>query len=117
MYFPLVQQFLPPIPQSSSSLSLQPPSSYNAPISRATTPISAGFVNSALTQDAPEAILEQWQETAAMIVANRFLGDSPAMTLSALGDTLLANDWIDAAHVWYVFTFSFHADGLEKVAY
>lgn len=64
------------------------------------TPLNAGFLDSSLTKDVPESILEKWQETAAMIVANRFLGDSPAMTLSALGDTLLANNWVDAAHVW-----------------
>jgi hypothetical protein len=45
-----------------------------------------------------ESVLEKWQETAAMIIANRTLGDSAALT--ALGDALMANGWLDAAHVW-----------------
>lgn len=44
--------------------------------------------------------LEKWQETVGMIVANRTAGDSAALT--SLGDALLANGRIDAAHVWCV---------------
>lgn len=42
--------------------------------------------------------LDKWQETVGMIVANRTAGDSAALT--SLGDALLANGRIDAAHVW-----------------
>ncbi|ORY64606.1 Sec23-binding domain of Sec16-domain-containing protein, partial [Leucosporidium creatinivorum] len=44
--------------------------------------------------------LEKWQETVAMIIANRTAGDSAALT--ALGDALAANGWLDAAHVCYL---------------
>ncbi|GAA6060928.1 hypothetical protein JCM10212_003836 [Sporobolomyces blumeae] len=43
--------------------------------------------------------LEKWRDTVGMIVANRTAGDSAALT--ALGDALAANGWIEAAHVCY----------------
>lgn len=48
--------------------------------------------------DLSDVSLAKWQDTAAMIVANRMNGDSAALT--RLGDTLIANGWFEAAHVW-----------------
>lgn len=90
-----VKQFLPPQTLDPSALSTF------SRISPAIPPVtSAGFNwnDTSLTSDLPDPILDQWQETTAMIVANRTSGDSAALT--ALGDTLMSNGWIDAAHVW-----------------
>lgn len=95
-----VQQFLPPRP-------LAQPQSYRTaellsagPIPRAATPISPSFPDAVLVGDLPKSVLANWQETVAMIIANRTAGDSAALT--ALGDTLMTNGRLDAAHVWWV---------------
>ncbi|KAL8278678.1 hypothetical protein RQP46_008970 [Phenoliferia psychrophenolica] len=65
-------------------------------IPRAPTPVAA---DPAMT-NLPEGVLSKWQETVALIIANRSVGDSAALT--ALGDTLRSNGWLDAAHVCYL---------------
>lgn len=91
----LVLQFVPPRPLAYPSLAL--PLLAVTPaggIPRAPTPVSSEPPATNL----PDSVLAKWQETVALIVANRTVGDSAA--LSALGDTLKANGWLDAAHVW-----------------
>ncbi|KAM0752348.1 hypothetical protein T439DRAFT_324423 [Meredithblackwellia eburnea MCA 4105] len=65
-------------------------------IPRSPTPIISEPNNINLSPD----ILVKWQETVALIIANRSAGDSAALT--ALGDTLKVNGWLDAAHVCYL---------------
>lgn len=48
-----------------------------------------------------QVAIDKWHETVGMIVANRTAGDSTALT--SLGDALLANGRVDAAHVWSVY--------------
>lgn len=47
----------------------------------------------------PPASLEKWAETAAMILCSPLTAEASA-ALTALGDQLLANNWVEAAHVW-----------------
>lgn len=91
----LVKQFLPPQTLAPSALSNF---SRLSPAIPPVTPAGFNFHDTSLTSELPDAVLDQWQETTAMIVANRTSGDSAALT--ALGDTLMSNGWIDAAHVW-----------------
>ncbi|KAK4701487.1 COPII coat assembly protein SEC16, partial [Phenoliferia sp. Uapishka_3] len=92
-----VLQFLPPRPLAPPPLL---PSQHLAVgaglIPRAPTPVSAQPTMDNLS----ESVLSKWQETVALIIANRSSGDSAALT--ALGDTLKANGWLDAAHVCYL---------------
>jgi len=63
------------------------------------TPISPNFPQPILTSSVPTETLAKWQETAAMLAFTQSPGDSA--TLTALGDYLAANRWIEAAHAWY----------------
>lgn len=87
-------------------------------IPRANTPISPNFPGATIPLKLPGNVLTKWLETAAMIVANRTAGDSAALT--ALGDTLASNGWIDAAHIWSVRSFvssSCFADMFDTYSY
>lgn len=91
-----VLQFLPPRPLAPPPIlpSQQHLAIGAGLIPRAPTPIAIDPA----TANLPESVLAKWQETVALIVANRSVGDSAALT--ALGDTLKANGWVDAAHIW-----------------
>ena len=62
------------------------------------TPVAPRFPDVHSSNLLPREVLAKWQETAALIIANRTAGDSAALT--ALGDTLASNDQLDAAHIW-----------------
>ena len=47
-------------------------------------------------------VLNKWPNTAAMLIPGPSVSESSA-SLLALGDSLLANHLIEAAHAWYVF--------------
>ncbi|KAF8590610.1 hypothetical protein K439DRAFT_1611986 [Ramaria rubella] len=64
------------------------------------TPISPNFPQPALTSSVPRESLAKWQETAAMMIFSQKSGDSAALT--ALGDYLAANLWVEAAHACYL---------------
>ncbi len=49
----------------------------------------------------PIDALVQWKEVLAAIYSNHNVGDDTPLT--ALGDQLVAKQWIDAAHCWYAF--------------
>jgi hypothetical protein len=93
-----VQQFVPPRPLALPSIHLSNQLLAPTPSVRVPTPVSPNYPDPALVGNLPETVLANWQETVAMIVANRAAGDSA--TLTALGDTLMTNGWVDAAHVW-----------------
>jgi hypothetical protein len=65
------------------------------------TPVSPNFPLPSLTAHIPDQILSKWSETAATILSNTNGGDN-SQVLTALGDYLISNSWIEAAHVWYV---------------
>lgn len=47
----------------------------------------------------PPESLAKWAETAAMVMSSPLTTETSA-ALTALGDQLLANDWVEAAHAW-----------------
>ncbi|KAJ1309534.1 hypothetical protein OPQ81_006307 [Rhizoctonia solani] len=90
-----IQELLPPKNLSRTDAgSLMPPA---MPMVHA-TPISPNFPQPVLTSSVPTPALLQWNEIAATIVSNQ--GDPQALT--ALGDYLVSNKWVEAAHVCYL---------------
>ncbi|CAE6457434.1 unnamed protein product, partial [Rhizoctonia solani] len=90
-----IQELLPPKNLSRTDAnSLVPPT---IPMAHA-TPISPNFPQPVLTSSVPTPALLQWNEIAATIVSNQ--ADPQALT--ALGDYLVSNKWIEAAHVCYL---------------
>lgn len=70
----------------------------------AATPLSASFPPTLPPLQLPKDILAKWKETAGMILSGTLTNESSS-ALTALGDQLVANSWIEAAHVWYVVIF------------
>ena len=66
------------------------------------TPITPNFPVIQPLNITPE-VLMSWAKTAAMILSNPTTPESSA-ALSALGDQLVAHNWVEAAHVWYALT-------------
>lgn len=62
------------------------------------TPKTANFTSHA---PIPVDVLKKWPETAAMLIPGPSVTESSAALL-ALGDSLLANDFVEPAHAWYV---------------
>lgn len=62
------------------------------------TPVSPNFPQPIVTQSIPTDTLAKWQETAATIHANQMNGETAALT--SLGDYLISNKWVEAAHAW-----------------
>lgn len=62
-------------------------------------PISPNYA-SAAPISVPVDALVQWKEVLAAIYSNHKAGDD--VPLTALGDQLVAKQWIEAAHCWYV---------------
>ena len=65
------------------------------------TPKSANFSSNATTATIPADILKKWSDTAAMLIPGPSVAECSAALL-ALGDCLLANDFVEPAHAWYV---------------
>lgn len=80
--------------QAGPSLTLQPPTPMNH-----MTPLSPNFPSPAEATNIPPEILSQWQEYAAMLFSGQMGADSSS-ALTTLGDYLLTNDWVEAAHCW-----------------
>ncbi|KEP46782.1 Sec16 Sec16-C: Sec23-binding domain protein [Rhizoctonia solani 123E] len=90
-----IQELLPPKNLSRADAnSLMPPT---IPMAHA-TPISPNFPQPVLTSNVPTPALLQWNEIAATIVSNQ--ADPQALT--ALGDYLVSNKWVEAAHACYL---------------
>ena len=92
----LVQAMLPPAPLSravENKLAPPPPPSLGA------TPISPNFLGNVPT-NVPVEVLARWTETVAMMISNSTSPET-STALTAIGDHLSANQWIEAAHVWY----------------
>lgn len=83
-------------------------SQLNAPSLHRFTPMSPNFPQADLTARVPSDALSKWTETAAMLFTSPSTPDSSS-ALVALGDYLLSNQWIEAAHAWWVsITMSLH---------
>jgi len=63
------------------------------------TPITPNFAAPSLPANIPVESLSKWAETAAMMFSSPLTPESSA-ALTALGDQLLSNQWIEAAHSW-----------------
>lgn len=92
----IVQELLPPknLAKVGESVNLLAPPSIQA------TPISPNFPKPALAAHIPSEVLSKWAETAATIVSNATGNGEEWASLTALGDYLISNGWVEAAHVW-----------------
>lgn len=64
------------------------------------TPLTPNFMLPGHTNKLSPESLSSWADTVAMILTTT-PGTDTLATLTALGDQLLTNDWVAAAHVWY----------------
>jgi hypothetical protein len=87
-----VQALVPPTPLIKMGGKLQ------APALSHITPISPNFTSSV---PVPVDVLDKWPDTAAMLIPGPSVSESSSALL-ALGDCLLANHLVEAAHAWYV---------------
>jgi len=87
-----VQALVPPTPLAKMGEKLQPTAFSHI------TPISPNFSSPATV---PVDVLNKWPNTAAMHIPGPSVSESSA-SLLALGDCLLANHLVEAAHTWYV---------------
>lgn len=86
--------FAPPRPPSTAPALLTP----TGPRSRAPTPAPQALPDYRPVGQVSDDVLQDWRTAVAMVVANSVSGDSQFLT--AIGDTLLANGRVDAAHAW-----------------
>jgi hypothetical protein len=80
--------------QAGPALTLQPPTPMNH-----MTPLSPNFPTPAQASNIPTDVLRQWRDYAVMLFSGQMGADSSS-SLTTLGDYLLANDWVEAAHCW-----------------
>ncbi|KAI0079939.1 hypothetical protein K474DRAFT_1638790 [Panus rudis PR-1116 ss-1] len=92
-----VQEFLPPKLLVNNVHTLQPP----PPATLSVTPLTPSFPQPQAGVPIPEEVLSKWAETVAMLISSPLSTETSA-ALTALGDQLAANDWIDAAHACYL---------------
>jgi hypothetical protein len=90
-----VQALVPPV-----SL-IKPSETPQAPALSPIGPISPNFPSHAITAPIPADALKKWPDTAAMLIPGPSVSECSAALL-ALGDSLSANHWVEAAHTWYV---------------
>lgn len=95
-----VQHLLPIKPlhslQSGPALTLQPPTPMNH-----MTPMSPNFPSPSQATNISPEILSRWPEHAVMLFSGQ-MGAESSSALTTLGDYLISNDWIEAAHCWSV---------------
>lgn len=65
------------------------------------TPMTPNFPAPSSGVKIPDESLSKWTETVAMMLSNPMTAESSA-ALTALGDHLATNQWIEAAHAWCV---------------
>ena len=66
------------------------------------TPRTPNFQPPAPPANIPSETLMKWTEIVAMMISSTITTDTSS-ALTALGDQLLANQYVEAAHVWFVF--------------
>ncbi|KAL5529034.1 hypothetical protein ACEPAG_5008 [Sanghuangporus baumii] len=82
--------------QAGPSLSLQPPTPMNL-----MTPLSPSFPSPSQATNISPEILSQWPEHAVMLFSGQ-MGAESSSALTTLGDYLISNDWVEAAHCCYL---------------
>ncbi|KAL5533326.1 hypothetical protein ACEPAF_5102 [Sanghuangporus sanghuang] len=82
--------------QAGPSLTLQPPSPMNL-----MTPLSPNFPSPSQATGVSPEILSQWPEHAVMLFSGQ-MGAESSSALTTLGDYLISNDWVEAAHCCYL---------------
>jgi COPII coat assembly protein SEC16 len=87
-----VQALVPPTSLIKMGEKLHPPALSHI------TPISPNFTSPV---PVPVNVLDKWPDTAAMLIPGPSVSESSS-ALMALGDCLLANHLVEAAHAWYV---------------
>ncbi|GAA5903248.1 hypothetical protein JCM5296_001217 [Sporobolomyces johnsonii] len=100
---PRAQQAPPPPPHNTLPLLLllvHPPLLLSTDAGSSEPGKAAASAASARRSAESQATLDKWCDTVGMIVANRTAGDSAVLT--ALGDGLASNGWIEAAHICYL---------------
>lgn len=70
------------------------------------TPRTPNFTIPIAGTKMPAECLSKWTESAAMMILSPLTNDASA-ALTALGDQLMTNGWLEAAHVWYAASHSF----------
>jgi COPII coat assembly protein SEC16 len=63
------------------------------------SPMSPNFPSPSITANIPIESLAKWPETAAVMVSSPMVPDTSA-ALTALGDYMVSNGWVEAAHAW-----------------
>ena len=71
-------------------------------------PVSPNIPPAFQPSAASAAVLSKWPQTLAMIISSPMTTELSA-AVTALGDQLAANGWIEAAHAWYVMRRSRHS--------
>lgn len=61
--------------------------------------MTPNFPQTVQTSPIPPSILAKWTETAAMMITSPLTSETSS-ALTALGDQLAANGWVEAAHCW-----------------
>ena len=79
--------------------SLQPPASSAGALS--ISPRTSNFSSLQAPAPIPPESLSKWADTVAMMISSP-LPSETSVALTALGDQLLANNWVQAAHTWCV---------------
>ncbi|KAL5490502.1 hypothetical protein ACEPAI_5335 [Sanghuangporus weigelae] len=82
--------------QAGPSLTLQPPTPMNL-----MTPLSPNFPSPSQATNISPEILSQWPEHAVMLFSGQ-MGAESSSALTTLGDYLISNDWVEAAHCCYL---------------
>jgi COPII coat assembly protein SEC16 len=95
-----VEELLPPKLLTKTLGQTLTPGSLHVPPMTHGTPISPNFPQPEKTARVPAESLAKWPETAAMLSSSPMTPDASA-ALVALGDYLVSNSWIEAAHAWY----------------
>jgi len=67
------------------------------------TPLTPNFSAPPPSNNVPHDVLSKWKDTLAMLISSSSNADNTAV-ITALGDQLLANQWVEAAHAWFVLT-------------
>lgn len=91
-----VQGLVPPISLAKGGEMLHAPT-----LSQQLTPISSNSLPYTTTAPIHADVLSKWPVTAAMLIPGPSTSECSA-ALMALGDCLSANQWVEAAHAWYV---------------
>ena len=65
------------------------------------TPMSPNLPSAEMSAKVPVESLSKWPETAAVMINSPMAPDT-SVALTALGDYLVSNGWIEAAHAWSV---------------